>query len=49
MPAPSANRLSKVCHDVCMVIKSQIDLGVGPGFWPENDGPRDVLRMPVRC
>jgi transposase len=37
-----------VCHNICRVIKSQIELGIEPEFWPENDEPRDVLRMPVR-
>ena len=37
-----------VCHNVCTVIRWQIELGVEAEFWPENDRPRDVLRMPVR-
>jgi len=35
-------------YDVCPVIESQIGLGVEAEFRPENDGPRDVLRMPIR-
>lgn len=37
-----------VCHNLCLVIKSQIELGIEPEFWPENDEPRDVLLMPAR-
>jgi transposase len=37
-----------VCHNLCTVIKSQMELGIEAEFWPEDDGPKDVLRMPVR-
>jgi hypothetical protein len=37
-----------VCHNVCTVIKSQFELCIQPQSWPENDGPRDLLRMPTR-
>jgi transposase len=37
-----------VCHNLCRVIKSQVELGIEPEFWPENDEPRDVLLMPAR-
>jgi hypothetical protein len=29
-------------------MKSHVGLGIEPEFWPENNGPRDVLRMPAR-
>jgi transposase len=35
-----------LCHNLCCVIRSQIELGMETTFWPENDGgPRDVLPL----
>jgi hypothetical protein len=33
-------------HNLCVVIVSQIELGIEATFWPEDDGrPRDVLPL----
>ncbi len=34
-----------VCHNLCCVILSQIELGIEAAFWPKEDGPQDVLPL----
>ena len=38
-----------LCHNICVVIQSQCELGIEPVFWhdgpQEPDGPRDILRL----
>jgi transposase len=33
-----------LCHNICVLIQSQCELGIEPVFWgePKDDGPRDV-------
>jgi hypothetical protein len=37
-----------IAHNVCCRIASWYELGIEPVFAGEDDGPRDVLRFPVR-
>jgi len=37
-----------VCHNLCCVILSQIELGIEAQFWGKDDGPRDVLPLARR-
>jgi len=37
-----------VCHNLCCVILSQIELGIEAAFWQNDDGPRDVLPLARR-
>ena len=37
-----------VCHNICCVIKAQIELGIEAEFLPEGDEPHHVLRMVTR-
>jgi len=34
-----------VCHNLCVVIRSQIELGIEATFWGKDGGHRDVLPM----
>jgi hypothetical protein len=35
-----------LCHNLCCVILSQIELGIEATFWPDKgEGPRDVLPL----
>ena len=37
-----------VCYNLCIVIVSQIELGMEAEFWPDDNQPRDVLRLVAR-
>jgi hypothetical protein len=40
-----------VCHNICCVISAVYELGIDPtfiGLPGEDDGPRDVIRLPSR-
>jgi hypothetical protein len=37
-----------LCHNLCCVILSQIELGIEAAFWPDDGKPRDVLPL-TRC
>jgi transposase len=34
-----------ICQNLTRTIRSQIELGIAPVFWPDDGGPRDVLPM----
>jgi transposase len=35
-----------LCHNLCVLIQSQCELGIEPIFWPDDaDAPRDVLPL----
>ena len=41
-----------ICHNLCVLIQEECELGIDPVFWPEadrateDDGP-DVVRFPA--
>lgn len=34
-----------LCHNICCVIRSQVELGIAPVFWP--DAPADIAAEPT--